>query len=100
MNHDAIDTGINSIVKIEVPSSWKDAKDEVHEAKAESKEIPAFIKDIVVPMNRQEREVKIKAMLANQKPVERTSYNDSKITWSDCYNSNSRGYMGSQYCGD
>ena len=48
----------------------------------------------------EEREVKIKAMLANQKPVERTSYNDSKITWSDCYNSNSSGYMGSQYCGD
>ena len=20
--------------------------------------------------------------------------------WSDCYNSNSRGYLGSQYCGD
>ncbi|WP_455791998.1 pyruvate:ferredoxin (flavodoxin) oxidoreductase [Clostridium butyricum] len=54
MNHDAIDTGINSIVKIEVPSSWKDAKDEVHEEKAASKEVPAFIKDIVVPMNRQE----------------------------------------------
>ena len=54
MNHDAIDTGINSIVKIEVPSSWKDAKDEVHEEKAAAKEIPAFIKDIVVPMNRQE----------------------------------------------
>ena len=54
MNHDAIDTGINSIVKIEVPSSWKDAKEEVHEEKAESKEIPEFIKDIVVPMNRQE----------------------------------------------
>lgn len=56
---------------------------------------------------KEEREAKIKAMLANQKPVERTSYNDSKITcndskitWSDCYNSNSKGYMGSQYCGD
>ena len=24
----------------------------------------------------------------------------SNLTWSDCYNSNSRGYMGSQYCGD
>ena len=48
----------------------------------------------------EEREAKIQAMLANQKPVERTSYNDNKITWSDCYNSNSMGCMGSQYCGD
>ena len=24
----------------------------------------------------------------------------SNLTWSDCYNSNSKGYMGSQYCGD
>mgnify|MGYP000184839948 CR=1 FL=1 len=48
---------------------------------------------------KEEREAKAKAMLANQKPVERNSYND-RITWSDCYNSNSRGYMGSQYCGD
>ena len=23
-----------------------------------------------------------------------------KAEWSDCYNSNSRGYLGSQYCGD
>ena len=22
------------------------------------------------------------------------------LTWSDCYNSNSRSYMNSQYCGD
>ena len=49
---------------------------------------------------KEERDTKIKAMLANQKPVERKSYNDSKITWTDCYNVNSKGYMGSQYCGD
>ena len=36
MNHDAIDTGINSIVKIEVPASWKDAVDD-HEEKAAEK---------------------------------------------------------------
>ncbi|MDC2169710.1 hypothetical protein [Bacteroides thetaiotaomicron] len=49
----------------------------------------------------EEREAKIKAMLANQKPVERTICNVvSTLTWDDCYNSNSRGYMGSQYCGD
>jgi hypothetical protein len=50
---------------------------------------------------KEEREAKIKAMLANQKPAtERKSFNDIKLTWSDCYNANSKGYMGSQYCGD
>lgn len=49
---------------------------------------------------KEEREAKAKAMLADYKPVERLSYNDSKITWSDCYNANSKGYMGAQYCGD
>ena len=48
----------------------------------------------------EERKAKAEAMRANQKPVERGSYNDKNITWSDCYNVNSRGYMGSQYCGD
>lgn len=48
----------------------------------------------------EEREAKIQALLANQKPVKRTSYNDSNLTWSDCYSANSKGYMGSQYCGD
>lgn len=49
---------------------------------------------------KEERDAKIKAMAANYKPAERKSYNDSKITWADSYNSNSKGYMGSQYCGD
>lgn len=49
---------------------------------------------------KEEREAKIQALLVNQKPVERTSYDDSKIAWSDCYNVNSKGYMGAQYCGD
>ena len=49
----------------------------------------------------EEREAKVKAMLANQKPVERTISNvASNLTWDDCYNANSKGYMGSQYCGD
>ena len=40
-------------------------------------------------------------MLDNQKLAERTISNvASNLTWSDCYNSNSKGYMGSQYCGD
>ena len=34
------------------------------------------------------------------KPATRSSYDLMNLSWSDCYNSNSRGYMGSQYCGD
>ena len=49
---------------------------------------------------RQAEEAKKAEAFNNCKPVERKSYDDSKVTWSDCYNSNSRGYMGSQYCGD
>ncbi|MGL4773740.1 MAG: pyruvate:ferredoxin (flavodoxin) oxidoreductase [Clostridium sp.] len=50
MNHAAIDKGIESIVKVEVPAEWKDAVDaEVVETKK-----PAFIKNIVDPINRQE----------------------------------------------
>lgn len=48
----------------------------------------------------EERKAKAEAMMANYKPAEHISYDDSKITWSDCYRSSSRGYMGSQYCGD
>lgn len=50
MNNAAIDKGALSIVKINVPESWKDAKDE----KETKKEVPAFIKNILEPMNRQE----------------------------------------------
>ncbi|AUM96539.1 TPA: pyruvate:ferredoxin (flavodoxin) oxidoreductase [Clostridium botulinum] len=51
MNNAAIDEGVNAIVKIEVPASWKDAK---CEESCEAKENPEFIKNIVEPMNRQE----------------------------------------------
>lgn len=50
MNNAAIDKGALSIVKINVPESWKDAKDQ----KETKKEVPAFIKNILEPMNRQE----------------------------------------------
>ncbi|MGL5151222.1 MAG: pyruvate:ferredoxin (flavodoxin) oxidoreductase [Clostridium sp.] len=51
MNHAAIDRGIESIAKIEVPADWKNAVETTVEA---NKEVPAFIKNIVEPMNRQE----------------------------------------------
>lgn len=50
MNNAAIDKGVESIVKIEVPESWKTAED----AKVETKGVPEFIKNILEPMNRQE----------------------------------------------
>ncbi len=48
----------------------------------------------------EEYESKMKAMKATRKNEECSSCGERKITWSDCYNVNSRGYLGSQYCGD
>jgi len=50
MNNAAIDKGVDSIVKIEVPSSWN----EVVEEAAATIEVPEFIDKIVNPMNRQD----------------------------------------------
>ncbi len=51
MNYKAVDMAIERLAKIDIPASWKDAKDE--EVK-EEKEVPEFIRDVVIPMNRQE----------------------------------------------
>lgn len=51
MNNAAIDKGVESLVKIEIPESWKDAIDE---EVAPIKNASDFVKNIVVPMNRQE----------------------------------------------
>ena len=50
MNNAAIDRGVQSIVKIRIPSSWEKAQDE----SCATEKVPAFIKNILVPMNRQE----------------------------------------------
>lgn len=50
MNYDAIDSGINALVKVNVPEAWKNAEAE-EEAK---KQVPDFIKNVLIPMNRQE----------------------------------------------
>ncbi|WAW15587.1 pyruvate:ferredoxin (flavodoxin) oxidoreductase [Peptostreptococcus equinus] len=47
MNYEAVEKGIDALVKIDVPASWADAADE---KTVESKE-PAFIRDILRPMN-------------------------------------------------
>jgi len=48
-NNASIDHGINELVEVEIPADWADAPDtEV------AKEVPDFIRDVVIPMNRQE----------------------------------------------
>ena len=50
MNNQAVDAGIKTVKKIDVPKDWADAKDiEMSET-----ETPDFIKNILEPMNRQE----------------------------------------------
>ena len=49
MNCEAVDKALDAIVKIDVPASWRDAKDDV----VEEKDVPAFIKNIVEPVNAQ-----------------------------------------------
>ncbi|KKY00996.1 pyruvate-flavodoxin oxidoreductase [Paraclostridium benzoelyticum] len=50
MNYKAVDAGMNALVKVTIPANWADAKDDVKEEVNE----PAFVKDIVRPMNAQE----------------------------------------------
>ncbi len=51
MNYKAVDRGIDALVKVDIPANWKDSAEE--EA-ASSKEVPDFIKDVMIPMTRQE----------------------------------------------
>jgi len=50
MNYKAVDMGIESVVKVDVPESWKNAEDE----KTSVKEEPDFVKNIQRPMARHE----------------------------------------------
>jgi len=50
MNYASVDKGITELVKVEVPASWANAVDEP----AAEKEVPAFIKNVLQPMNRLE----------------------------------------------
>lgn len=50
MNMAAIDSGKDGIVKVNVPTSWKNAVSTTFE---EQKELPAFISDILIPINAQ-----------------------------------------------
>ncbi|VBB06671.1 pyruvate ferredoxin/flavodoxin oxidoreductase [Lucifera butyrica] len=50
MNNAAIERGIEAIVKVNVPATWKNAQD----VKEAGKPVPEFIEKILTPMNRQE----------------------------------------------
>ena len=50
MNKEAVDRGITSLHKVQIPAEWASAVD----AKQERKELPEFIEKVLIPMNRQE----------------------------------------------
>jgi len=52
MNHEAVDKGVNSLVKVDIPESWKSAT--AQEEAAAAKEVPEFIEKVLIPMNKQE----------------------------------------------
>jgi pyruvate-ferredoxin/flavodoxin oxidoreductase len=51
MNQTAIDQGMGALIKIDVPESWANAQDKPDSA---AQNIPAFVKDVVMPMNAQQ----------------------------------------------
>ena len=51
MNYKAVDRGIDALVKVEITANWKDSAEE---EEASSKEVQDFIKDVMIPMTRQE----------------------------------------------
>ena len=52
MNCKAVDEGINAIQKVEIPASWLEAED----PKEKVLDLPPFIEEVLIPMNRQEGE--------------------------------------------
>ena len=50
MNFEAVERGINSLVKVEIPPHWADAQDEPEE----ERNVPEFIKNVADVMNRLE----------------------------------------------
>ncbi len=49
MNNAAVDAGIDAVTEVKVPAAWADAKD----AATERSNVPAFIRDVVEPINAQ-----------------------------------------------
>ena len=50
LNDQAVDLGVSAAVKVEIPASWADAQDA---PVAEPKGLTPFVRDIVMPMDRQ-----------------------------------------------
>jgi len=50
MNYAAVERGISDLQKFEIPADWAAAQDDL----AAEQNVPGFIRDIVIPMNRQE----------------------------------------------
>jgi len=50
MNCSAIEAGIENLVKVDIPESWAQAEVE----KKDNSNLPEFIRDVVIPVNRQE----------------------------------------------
>lgn len=50
MNYQAVDKGIDALVKIEIPESWKDAKD----PEEDLSHLPEFVREVARNINRQE----------------------------------------------
>ncbi|MDT8902623.1 pyruvate:ferredoxin (flavodoxin) oxidoreductase [Anaeroselena agilis] len=51
MNFAAVERGIRELIRVEVPASWKNATDR---QPAGAKQLPEFIREVMIPMNRQE----------------------------------------------
>lgn len=65
MNIDAIDAGLNAVIKVEVPESWKSATGEI--AKADTDHLPSIIKDVLIPINAQKGDDLPVSTFLNQK---------------------------------
>jgi pyruvate-ferredoxin/flavodoxin oxidoreductase len=50
MNYAAVDQGVSAFEQVEVPASWAEAQD----ADVVQRELPKFIEEVLIPMNRQE----------------------------------------------
>ena len=53
MNYKAVDEGIGALKKIDVPAEWADATTEPELVSGLPAEIPAFVKDVCMPINAQ-----------------------------------------------
>ena len=51
MNNQAVDLGVQATVKVEIPAAWADATDE---PVAEPKNMTPFVRDIVMPLDKQQ----------------------------------------------